>query len=95
MLVKVRKFKPNIVHFHDSELIPIGLILKLSGIKVIYDVHENLYKQILGKSYIPMLARYPIAILMRFLEYLGAIVFDRLVVATPEIQNYSLEIKLS
>lgn len=87
MLVKVRKFKPNIVHFHDSELIPIGLILKLSGIKVIYDVHENLYKQILGKSYIPMLARYPIAILMRFLEYLGAIVFDRLVVATPEIQK--------
>ena len=36
-----------------------------------------------------MLARYPIAILMRFLEYLGAIVFDRLVVATQKFKNYS------
>ncbi|HPS38154.1 MAG TPA: glycosyltransferase family 4 protein [Candidatus Cloacimonadota bacterium] len=42
----------SIYHFHDGELMFVGLFLRLAGKKVIYDVHDDLAKQILGKHYI-------------------------------------------
>ncbi len=45
------KLKPEIVHFHNAELLPIALILKLLGKKIIYDVHENVRKQWFAKKF--------------------------------------------
>lgn len=39
-LNKALKTKAKLYHIHDPELIPIGLILKITGKKVIYDMHE-------------------------------------------------------
>lgn len=81
----VRKARPKVAHFHDPELIPVGIALKLSGIKVVYDIHEDVPRQILKKGYMPTLIRRPVAWAMEAGEWIAARVFDGLVPATPKI----------
>ena len=85
MLRAVRRARPDVAHFHDPELIPAGAVLKLSGIKVIYDVHEDVPKQILGKYYLPLVVRKPVAWAMESVERAAGRFFDAIVPATPEI----------
>ncbi|MBO6621882.1 MAG: glycosyltransferase [Balneola sp.] len=42
----------TIFHFHDPELIPVGLLLKFFGYKVIYDIHEDVITDIEQKYYL-------------------------------------------
>lgn len=81
----IKKNRPAVVHFHDPELIPLAILLKIIGFKVIYDIHEDLPSQILSKEWLPEILRKPIAEIMRCLECLAAKVFDAIVPATPKI----------
>jgi hypothetical protein len=85
MLRAVQKARPDVAHFHDPELIPVGLALKLSGIKVIYDVHEDVPRQILTKYYLPAVFRKPAAWFMEAVEWIAGRCFDAIVPATPKI----------
>ncbi len=89
---KARAINADIYHFHDPELIPIGLLLKLEGKKVIYDVHEDVPKDILGKTWIPPVLRKPVAWLIRNLENFAAKRFDAVVAATPYICDRFLKL---
>ena len=82
---EIRRWRPAIVHFHDSELMPLAMLLKIIGCKVIYDVHEDLPRQILSKDWLPETFRKPIAWIMSGVEWLAAKVFDAIVPATPKI----------
>ena len=75
------KFKPNIIHCHDTPVLPLGLILKaLTGAKIIYDAHElesdrNGLSAIGGK-------------LTFFVEQKAWRFIDRLVVVSPSILSW-------
>lgn len=49
--------RPAIFHFHDPELIPWGLFLRLLGKKVIYDVHEDFTQAAGVRPWIPKALR--------------------------------------
>jgi glycosyltransferase involved in cell wall biosynthesis len=89
---KARTINADIYHFHDPELIPIGLLLKLEGKKVIYDVHEDVPKDILGKTWITPVLRKPVAWLIRNLENFAAKRFNAVVAATPYICDRFLKL---
>jgi len=76
---------PGIAHFHDPELLPIGVLLRLLGRKVIYDAHEDVAKSILTKSYIPLITRKPLARIVDWMEQTCSLFFDAIVAATPAI----------
>ena len=79
----IRKLGPAIVHFHDPELIPLGMFLEIIGYKVIYDVHEDVPRQIYSKYYIPKIIRYPASFLTAALEWCCARICTAIVPATP------------
>jgi glycosyltransferase involved in cell wall biosynthesis len=77
----------DLYHFHDPELIPVGLALKARGRRVIYDVHENVPKSIEGKIYLAPWVRRPIARIAGALEHSASRVFDLVILARDDIAD--------
>jgi glycosyltransferase involved in cell wall biosynthesis len=71
LFVAYRKAKAenaDIYHLHDPELLLIGKLLQENGHPVIYDMHENLPKQVLHKGWIKPFLRKPVARLVSIFE---------------------------
>ncbi len=77
--LKAKELDSDIYHFHDPELLPVGLKLKKLGKRVVFDIHENTDLQILEKDWIPMLFRRLISYLYRKYENYSCRKFDLLV----------------
>jgi glycosyltransferase involved in cell wall biosynthesis len=82
-----RSARPDVVHFHDPELIPFALMLKSQGCAVIYDVHEDVPADIYSKTWIPSLLRPAAARGAELMESTTARRFDAIVAATPTIAD--------
>jgi glycosyltransferase involved in cell wall biosynthesis len=48
----LRRSRPDLVQIHDPELLPLGLLLRAWGTPVVFDMHENLPKEILTKEWV-------------------------------------------
>lgn len=61
----ILKQRASVVHAHDPELIPLVLLLKLTGRKAVCDIHENVSEQVLHKEWIPRYLRGSLSKLLR------------------------------
>lgn len=75
----------DIYHFHDPELLPIGVLLKLRGKRVIYDVHEDFKGTMEGKQWLPAGLHKPAAFAVSASELTMSRACDRIIAATPTI----------
>jgi len=46
MLPAIRSYNPNWIHLHDPELLLVSPLLRFLGYKLIYDMHENFYREL-------------------------------------------------
>lgn len=81
----------DIYHFHDPEFILAALRLKSKGKTVIYDVHEDVPRQILSKQWLPVSLRKIISWMVEGIENCAVKRFDCIITATEYIaQRFSL-----
>jgi glycosyltransferase involved in cell wall biosynthesis len=82
----------DLYHLHDPELLPVGLKLKRCGKKVVFDAHEDVPKQILGKHYLHPGVRSVMSWCFAHFEHYACKRFDGVVTATPYIRDKFLQI---
>ncbi len=85
VLKKALSLDAVLYHFHDPELIPCGVVLRLSGRNVVYDIHEDYPEIIPRKKNIPYIIRMFAAMMTELLERLSAHYFSAVVTVTPNI----------
>ena len=77
-----------VYHFHDPELLWIGVLIKLFlRARVLYDVHEDIQKHALGKAWIHPILRRIIAFGLNALEKTSELFFDTIVLAVDSFES--------
>ena len=63
----------DIYHFHDAEMIVFGILLRILGKKVIYDIHENTYEDIMNKPWVPQRTKFFLGKSYRLMEWFASL----------------------
>lgn len=91
-LMKAVRIKAAVYHFHDPELIWVGISLKLLGKKVIFDLHEPVHTQIEENESIRWAwLRSLLRKIYLFFEFTSVYIFDQIVLAVDWQKEYFLK----
>lgn len=84
------KQNAHIYQLHDPEFLPWGVLLKLTTkAKIVYDVHENVRKQILNKTWLPSWSRKPLSLAYVLIEKACLPFIDEIIIAEDSyLENY-------
>jgi glycosyltransferase involved in cell wall biosynthesis len=80
-----REERADVYHFHDPELMFVGMLLQQSGARVVFDVHEDIPGDIEDKPWIPPALRKPVSVASAVALAALHRKFDAIVTATPAI----------
>jgi glycosyltransferase involved in cell wall biosynthesis len=83
-LRKGLRTRAELIHIHDPELIPAGLIFKLLGRLVIYDVHELVYHHLAQKQWGNKLFRPFLKWMYGFFEFLAVKFFGAIILVVDD-----------
>lgn len=92
---KCLPIKNAVFHIHDSELLLMGIILKILGRKVIYDAHEDTPLQLKYQHWIPDYLKGIYIKYYHLLEKISGYLFDHIIIAEPVIGKYFPKSKTS
>lgn len=79
--------RPDILHFHDPELIPGGLVARLLGRRVVYDIHEYYRAHLRETAALPRAISEVLARLYGVAERCASRFLDACVVVSPHMER--------
>lgn len=87
MLELALKVDADVYHFHDPDLLNFALRLKRKKplIKIIFDSHEDIPAQTLGKEYIPFILRKPLSFFLERYQRYMLPKYDAVITVTPHL----------
>lgn len=82
-----RQERADVYHFHDPELIGAGLVLRMQGARVVFDVHEDVPRDIETKPWLPAALRPIVSGVASIVLKAAERCFSAIVPATPTIAS--------
>ncbi len=68
--------RATVYHFHDPELVPFALLLRLLGKQVVYDVHEDFVQAVAVRPWLPAMLRPLLSFAVRGINRLARAAFS-------------------
>jgi glycosyltransferase involved in cell wall biosynthesis len=88
LIGKLRHYGADLYLLHDPELLPLGIVLKCLGKKVVWDMHEDTYNDIRTKTYLKPITRSIVASIYKLFQRVSYKLFDGFILAEDGYSSY-------